>query len=234
MQNRGRKYFWMTCKRLNILACLGVFALAGISCSATQLPGNEIPAGASQAQVTQEDAATLPPLMTDTPLPSSTPELPTPTFTATTYESLLPEGWTQYKYEKVEMWIPADFEKKSTKDDLIYVENTNSSGNGFSVSISLTKDRPTVTDLDDYIRDGIKQFTPDMTFLEKKKFEIGNYEAERVKVQAIIMNVPMGQALYFIKDGGTIWIVDGISHYSEFSKWIKTFDQIAHTFRINP
>lgn len=132
------------------------------------------------------------------------------------------------------MWMPADFEKKSSKDDLIYVETKNSSGNGFSVSISLTKDTQTGTDLDDYIRDGIKQFTPDMTFLEKKKFEIGSYEVERVKVQAIILNVPMGQALYFIKDGSTIWIVDGISHYDEFNKWIKTFDQIAHTFRINP
>jgi hypothetical protein len=43
----------------------------------------------------------------------------------------------------------------------------------------------------------------------------------------------MGQAVYFIKDGGDIWIISGLSNYDEFGKWLKTFDQIAHTFRIN-
>ena len=129
--------------------------------------------------------------------------------------------------------MPADFEKKDSKDDLIYVENKNESGNGIKVSVSLSKDTPTVANLDDYIRDGLKHFTPETTFLEKKKFEIGSYEAVRLKVQAIVMNIPMGEAVYFIKDGGDIWIISGLSRYDEFGKWLKTFDQIAHTFRIN-
>jgi len=234
MQNKQRRNIGFTTKRVNILACLCVLALIGISCSTEQIPGLEIPTGGSQVQATQEEPATLPPEMTDTPLPTNTPELPTATFTATTYESLIPNGWNQYIYEKVEMWMPADFVKKSLKDALVYAENKNDSGNGFHVSVDLTKDTPTVTDLDDYIRDGLKHFTPETTFLEKKSFEIGSYEVERLKMQAIIMNVPMGEAIYFIKDGGTIWIITGLSHYDEFSKWLRTFDQIAHTFRINP
>ena len=102
------------------------------------------------------------------------------------------------------------------------------------MSVSLSKDTPTVTDLDDYIRDGLKHFTPETTFLEKKGFEIGSHEVVRLKMQAIIMNIPMGEAIYFIKDGGTIWIISGLSHYNEFNDWLKTFDQIAHTFRVNP
>ena len=70
--------------------------------------------------------------------------------------------------------MPADFEKKDSKDDLIYVENKNDSGNGIHVSVSLSRDTPTVANLDDYIREGLKNFTPETTFLEKKKFEIGN------------------------------------------------------------
>lgn len=190
--------------------------------------------GTAQVPPTQEGAATSIPLPTNKPLPSSTPVLPTPTFTATTYASLIPEGWNQYKYDKVEMWMPADFIKKSSKDALVYAENKNESGNGFIVSVGLTRDTPAETDLDDYIQKGLVQFTPDTTFLEKKKFQVGSYEAIRMKMQAIINNIPMGEAIYFIKDGGNIWIVGTISHYDEFHKWLPIFDQIVRTFRINP
>jgi hypothetical protein len=96
--------------------------------------------------------------------------------------------------------MPADFVKKSTNDALVYAENKNKKGNGFIVRGGLTNDTPTVTDLDDYVREGLKQFTPDTTFLEKKKFEIGSYEALRLKLQMIIANVPVGEGVYFIKD----------------------------------
>jgi hypothetical protein len=55
-----------------------------------------------------------------------------------------------------------------------------------------------------------------------------------MKMQAIINNIPMGEAIYFIKDGGNIWIVGTISHYDEFHKWLPIFDKIVRTFRINP
>jgi hypothetical protein len=49
-----------------------------------------------------------------------------------------------------------------------------------------------------------------------------------------MINIPMGEVIYFIKDGGNIWILSCVSHYDEFSKWLPIFDQIAHTFRVNP
>jgi hypothetical protein len=236
MQNTRRRYFGMTCLQVILLAGMGLIALGEIGFAARLMLGNGIAPAAAPVQPSQDEPATSLPTLTDTPLPSSTPMPPTPTFTATTYESLIPSGWNQYKYEKIELWMPADFVKASSKvkDDVIYAENKNQKGSGFVVSVSLSKDTPTVTNLDDYIRDGVKQFTPDMTFLEKRSFEVGSYEAVRLKMQAIIMNIPMGEAIYFIKDGGTIWIITGLSHYDEYNNWLKTFDQIAHTFRINP
>jgi hypothetical protein len=77
------------------------------------------------------------------------------------------------------------------------------------------------------------QFTPDTTFLEKKKFAVGSYEAQRVKLQTIITNISVGEAVYFIKDGGNIWMLAGICRYEDFHTWLPIFDKIAHTFRIN-
>ena len=233
MQNKRCSSTGFTFLRVNILVCLGLFALVGMSCSAEQIPGLAIPAGGSQVQPTLAEPATLPPAMTNTPLPSSTPEPPTPTFTATTYASLIPPGWTQYKYEQVELWMPADFVKKSSKDAVVYAENKNEQGSGFVVSMGLLKYTPTETDLDDYIRTGLTQFTPDTTFLEKKKFAVGSYEAQRLKLQTIITNISVGEAVYFIKDGGNIWMLAGICRYEDFHTWLPIFDQIAHTFRIN-
>ena len=233
MENRRRRYLGMTCGQIIVLAFLGLGALGGIGYAVKLILGNEIPLGVAPVPPSLEEPATLLPISTDTPFPNYTPVPPMPTFTVTTYASLIPQDWNQFKYDKVEMWMPADFVKKTLKDTLVYAENKNASGNGSVVSVGLTKDTPTVTDLDDYIREGVKQFTPDTTFLEKKKFEIGSYEAVRVKMQVIMLNVPMGEAFYFIQDGGTIWILTGLSHYDEFSNWLKTFDQIARNFRIN-
>ena len=234
MENRKRRYWGMSCMQLIVLDCVGLVALGGIGFAAWLILRGVNPITVAPVEPTQVAPSTALPIPSSTPLPSSTPDLPTPTFTATTYESLIPEGWNQYKYNKVEMWMPADFVKKSFKDTLIYAENKNESGNGFVVSVGLTKDIPAVATLDEYIRNGLKNFTPETTFLEKKTFKIGSYEAVRLKMQVIISNVPMGEAVYFIKDGGTIWILADISHYTEFSTWLKIFDQIAKTFRINP
>jgi len=125
MQNKRRRYFGMTCMQVIVLTVLGLLALGGIGFAARLNLANEAPSAVAQVPPTQEIAATSVPLLTSTPLPSSTPVLPTPTFTATTYASLIPEGWNQYKYDRVEMWMPADFIKKSSKDALVYVENKN-------------------------------------------------------------------------------------------------------------
>ena len=233
MQNKPQRYLGMTVTQLIVLACLGLATIGIMGFAAITILGKMTSLNGITNPPTQENQAASSPLPTRTPFSSPTPILPSLTFTATTYESLIPGDWKQAKYEKVELWMPAEFVQKSDGDYLIYAENGNENGNGFIVSVNLTNEKTTLSNLDDFVQEGLTQFTPQMTFLEKKNFQIGTYEALRLKVQMIFNSVPMGEAIYFIKDGDTVWILSGLSHYDEFRNWILIFDKIARTFRIN-
>jgi hypothetical protein len=234
MQNSSRsktRYLGMTVTQLLVLSCLGLTTIGVMGLTGWMVLRNNATAAVLPTQQNLETSVSLP---TRTPFPTYTVPPPTPTFAPTTYESLIPEGWKQYKYAKVELWMPADFVTKSSSDDLVYAENKNVNGNGFTVSVGLTKDATVLTDLDDYIQEGLQRISSETTFLEKKKIQIGTYEAARVKMQVIISSVPAGVAVYFVQDGGNIWTLTCISHYDEFRDWVPIFDQIAGTFRINP
>jgi hypothetical protein len=237
MQNLPRskkRYLGMTVVQVFVLTCLGLTTIGVIGLTGWMVMRNNPPAAPLPTQISLQDQETAMSLPSRTPFPTYTLPVPTPTFAPTTYESLIPEGWKQYKYAKVELWMPANFVKKSSSGDLVYAENKNVNGNGFIVSIGLTKDTTALTDLDDYIQEGLQKISSETTFLEKKKIQIGTYEAARVKMEVIISSVPAGVAVYFIQDGGTIWTLTCISHYDEFRDWVPIFDQIARTFRINP
>ena len=232
MQNKNRRGPGMTAGQLIVLTLMGLITLGLMGFAANLVLRNGLLFGASLAQSTLVVPAAFTPLATGTPLPTRTPILPTPTFTATTYESLIPKGWLQYKYEQVEMWMPPELEKKSSTDTLIYVENKAGDDNGYKINLSLTKDKLTTADLDEFIKQGLGDITPDTTILERKKFAIGTYDARRLKTEVIINNIPVMGVIYFIKDGDTVWIIAGISHFDEFGKWLPIFDQVARTFRI--
>ncbi len=233
MHNNQQRYLGMTVTQLIVLACLGLATIGIMGFAAIMILGKMTSLNGITNPPTQENQAASSPLPTRTPFSSPTPILPSLTFTATTYESLIPGEWKQAKYEKVELWMPAEFVQKSDGGYLLYAENGNENGNGFIVSVNLTNEKTTLSNLDDFVQEGLTQFTPQMTFLEKKNFQIGTYEALRLKVQMIFNSVPMGEAIYFIKDGDTVWILSGLSHYDEFRNWILIFDKIARTFRIN-
>ena len=234
MQNRRRLILGMTATQVIVLVCLGLTAVSVMGYAASLYLGITIPFGTAPVQPAQVPQSSDTPLPTDTPVPSNTPVPPTPTFTATTYASLIPSGWLQYKYAQVEMWLPPTFVKKNSKDDLIYAENNTTDNNGYKVTLSLTNEKSTATDLDGFIQDGLVNITPDATILEKKKFVIGTYEARRLKTEVIINNIPVMGVIYFVQDDATVWILAGVSHYDEFSKWLPVFDQVARTFRLNP
>ena len=237
MQNSHRsktRYLGMTATQLLVLACLGLTTIGVMVLTGWMLLRNNAPVAPLPTQIILQEQETSMSLPSRTPFPTYTFPLPTPTSAPTTYESLIPEGWKQYKYAKVELWMPADFVKKSKSDYLIYAETKNTDVDGFHVNVNLTKDTTTLIDLEDYIREGLKQFPADVTFLEKKKIEIGTYAAYRVKIEVVVGVVPIEESIYFIQDGGTIWTLSGVSHYDEFRDWVPIFDQIAGTFRINP
>lgn len=237
MQNRSSsrtRYLGMTVPQLVVIACLGLVTLGVMGAAGWMILGNKLPGPAASNQLVQPDLGTPTDYPTSTLLATFTPLPPTPTFTPTTYESLIPAGWNQFNYQKVELWMPPDFVKRSSSQYLIIAENKNTDPDGFKVNLFMTKDTTTKTDLDDYIREGIMKFPSDVTFLEKRGFNVGTYVASRVEVEVVVGSTPIEEAIYFIKDGGNVWQIFGVSHYDEFRKWVPIFDQIAHTFRINP
>jgi hypothetical protein len=233
MQNRPRKILGMTNKQLIILACLGLVALVIMCIAVKMILGNLMSSAIPELQPTLGVQANTA-LPTRTPFPSPTPILPTPTFTATTYESLIPEGWKQLTYEKVELWVPADFENNSPSEALMDVTSKTPAKSGYTVNINLTNEVVTVSDLDAYVQEGLAQLPREVTYLERKKFAIGSYEAMRLKVEIIVMNLPIEEAMYMIKDGDTVWLISCSTHLEDFREWLPIFDQVARTFRISP
>jgi hypothetical protein len=228
-----KKYMGMTLSQVIVLGVLALIAVGLVITVAWLFLGNALVFAPIPTQPPRPVLETATPLPTYTLWPTSPPKLPTPTFTATTYESLIPPDWKQYTFGKVELWIGPDFVSQSSEDSLIHVENVNTDEEGLVV-VDLYNTPAAGADLDEFIRAFLTEIPAGMNFLEKRKFEIGTYPAYRVKVQAIVDTVSIMEAMYFIQDGDTIWIMGGISSYDNFNDWLPIFDQIAHTFRINP
>jgi hypothetical protein len=236
MQNRKRRYLGMTLTQLIVVACLGFTALGVMGIAGKMFLGNPMNFNIMPGQPTQQTQVNSTPLptWTESPTITFTPILPKPTFTATTYESLIPEGWKQQKYKNIEFWAPADFESHPSSGDLIELASKKTGKDGIPANVSLTNEVGIKTDLDTFVKDGIDQFTREVTYLERKDFGIGIYEAKRLKLEVIVSNTPMESVVYFIKVDDTVWIITCFSHLEDFHDWLPIFDKIAHTFRITP
>ena len=234
MQAKQRRILGMTVAQLIVVGCLGLTTLGLMGFAASTILGGTLLLSAPMVQVNQVNQISSAPqvsLETWTPLPSRTPEPPTPTFTATTYASLIPEGWVQHKYSNLEFWAPAELEKNPSSTDPVNLLSKKVGPTGYPVNLALTKDS-TTGDLDSFIKQGLTTFNRDAIYLERKKFEIGSYEAIRLKVEVILGDLPVEEVLYFIKDGETVWILTMGTHINDFHDWLPVFDQIARTFRI--
>jgi hypothetical protein len=233
MQTRKRRYWGMTGTQLIILGCLGLTALGAMGFMGWVILGNSPLQNIPAAQPNSGPLQTFTPQPTLTLRPTRTPILPTFTFTPTTYESLIPEGWNQYKYNKVEVWIPQDFVKDPSGKALINVIDGNPTNNGFKSFINLIREDGISGDLETYVTDSLGHFSVETTFLERKSFPISSYEAIRVKLQVIILGINAEEAVYLVKDSSTVWILTCATYYDEFRDRLPTFDQIARTFRID-
>jgi hypothetical protein len=233
MTERRKRILGMTGGQLIVLVCLGLTAIGVMG-----LVGKFVLAGSPQLpalaiQSTQAVQPVSSPESTQTRQPTWTPVPPSPTFTATSYESLIPEGWKQHEYGDIEIWLPEEFANGKAEEALLALERNKGSGNDFNVGVYLYKDEGVTSDVDDYIRAGLGHFASDTTFLEKKAFQIGTFDVRRVKYQYFYLGIPIGMVDYLIKDGSTVWVISCRAYYSELADWLPIFDQIAHTFRIS-
>ena len=233
MQNRKRRYWGMTGTQLIVLGCLGAMAIGMMGFTGWFILGSSQSQNVPQAQPDQNSLQTFVPLPTLTFRPTQTPILPTFTFTPTTYESFIPDGWNQIKYDKVELWIPPNFVKNPSGKALISMIDGQSTNSDFKNTISLMRDDGITSDLEKYVLDQLGHLSTQYTYLGRQDFQIGSYEAMRLKVQVVILGVSIGEAMYLVKNGSTVWSITCASYYNEFNNLLPTFDQVAHTFRIN-
>jgi hypothetical protein len=229
------RYFGMTVTQIVALACLGLVTIGLMGFAGWTVLGSSFPGGLFP---TRDVLPTWTPLPTWTLLPTRTPLGPSPTPTVVDYKSLIPEGWVQFTSGKAEMWMPGNFERADPGTNLLLAKDKNA-GQGFITNILLgMKDVPGY-ELDDYIREEVTYFPAytsiiDMTLLEKKKLSIGSYEARRLKVETIILGIPVEAAMYVVKDGSKFWMITCSTYFEEYYDRLPTFDNVARTFRINP
>jgi hypothetical protein len=232
------RYFGMTKTQLTILVVFGLIILGLLGGLAWVISGvglsNLIP-----VSPVSTDPATVVPLPTFTLRNTSTPPEPTPTDTPVSYESLIPEGWIQFKVGKAEMWMPATFVKAAPGEDLLAAVEKSTLKKDIPTKITLWKESVPGMDLDTYVNENLKNFPNfslylDTTILEKKKFPVDPFEGKRVKVEYIAMGVQAEFAYYILKDGSTFWVITCGTYLSEFPEWQPIFDKVVHTFRVNP
>ncbi len=236
MQDRSTpkpRRFGMTQGQLAIVACLALIALGLIGFAGWTMFGGSLSGGLIPGFPAQQEAPATISLVTWTPGPT---QAPTSVSTATPvpYEALIPEGWIQFKSGKVEVWMPATFKKTDPGDSLIAAIDTVQSESGFRPVVNLSKEIAAGKDMDAYIQDGLKNLPREMTYLERKKFTIGSYEAMRLRVETIIDDLPAESSIYLIKDGDTFWDITCTTYINDFYTWLPTFDKLARTFRLQP
>jgi hypothetical protein len=231
-----RRYFGITVNQWAVLAVLGLLILvilgfAGWTVFQMTLSGDLFP--------TQVVLPTSTPVPTETLLPTHTPRLPTPTATELSYEALIPQGWVQWNVGKTKFWTPSNLVRTDPGKNLLKVIDLDQTTTPFQTNIILSKDSVPAVDMDTYVSENLKSLpgyskTIEITFLERKKMDLGPYETVRLKIETILSGLPAEAAVYIFKDGDNFWLLTCTTDYSTYYTWLPKFDQVARTFRTTP
>jgi hypothetical protein len=235
--NENKKYFGMTVTQLGILAglaglaflsfCITGFLILGTRLgSVTNVALATIPADVPQPTVT----LSLPPTATSTPEPTPVP-----------YESLIPNGWEQYRTALYEIWMPPGYKAVKTADILV-------TGLGGSPSVDLALRGATSSKSPNkiYLTVSYEPMNADTfeSFLNTRLAGLGLAPGERSKVA--LNTVPavrlvfsgrkgsstdINELTYVFVDGSTVWYVQYTAEITDYFNLLSTFEQSARTFR---
>jgi hypothetical protein len=256
MNRRSRRILGLTVLQLAILACLALLTLgvvgggfwyvsttAGLFPTPTVLPS-----------ATLTPTLTLTPSLTPFPTATVTPlHTPTP-------RVLIPEGWSQYNTGEVEMWLPPEFQwvddppalyrevsaifKKIGRDDLaapleknppeykMLFQGYTQARALFIPIISMDASTMTAPTLDRWVEQTFATLPEGFFVAQRAPFELEDYSARRVVVEANLNSLYLGYAHYFVYDGANVWHVICSAHIREFYTLLPLFDQIVQTFRL--
>lgn len=235
MQNR--KILGMTTTQIAILAGLAVVAcvLLGVAGWLALRGGSNLLVPAPQD--TAVFPATATPFMLPTLAPTST-ITPTPPLP---YESLIPEGWLQFKTALVEIWLPKQFKQgnlksfidpESTSTPELVMTGIASDSSLFQAYAMLSYEPLAMESLDAQLDADLTKMPPDVRMAERKKVTVNSSEAVRFVFETRHDNVDVTQLTYVFLDGTTIWFVEYAAQIKDFYDLLPTFEQSVKTFRV--
>lgn len=229
---RSKKYFGMTISQLGILG-----GLAGSACLLF------VVAGCLFLQGGLGSLAPAPPQPTGTPQPTVTPfVLPTMTLTETPtpilYEVLIPQDWTQFKTELVEIWLPKGFKKdkpvssESGLTNELAMKGFVSEGSIYPAGVLVSYEPIAGDSLDAYIENLPNQLSNEVRIATKGKVTVNSVEAVRLLIEMKVEGVEFNDLMYVFRDGGTVWVIQYLAQINDFYTMQDTIDKSIKTFRV--
>jgi hypothetical protein len=230
---QDRKILGMTVPQLGVLAGLGVLVclIFGVVGSLAFRRGQGM-----FSRVPQPTAVVLP-TATITALPTVTP---TGTMTLIPYEQLIPYGWTQYKTQLMEVWMPPDFKNaapgvvSAVAGSSVYLNLglvSSLSRSGYPVSLSVSYEPLTANSLDEFLKAKLSNIPPDSNMVENRNVSINSREAVRLMFEGKRDSLDVNDLLFVFQDGGTVWYVKYSAEIKEFYEQLPNFEESVKTFR---
>jgi len=231
---QNRKFFGMSIAQLGVLvgltvaACL-IFGLAGwlfVRGGAGRLDRSPISTLAPRATSTMVVIPTLTPTRTPTPAP---------------YESLIPEGWRQYKTALVEIWLPANFKTGDPKllkewtnlatPELIMTEATSKSSL-YQMLVTVSYEPLASDSVAAFLDKKIAELPTTVHVAERKQVSVNSADALRFVFETRSNNIDIDVLSYVFVDGSTVWYVEYGAQINEFYEMLSTFETSVKTFRM--
>ncbi len=89
--------------------------------------------------------------------------------------------------------------------------------------------------LAEYVEAQMADFPASIRFMERRAYNLGIYQAERLWLENSLPNTTLGMVMYVVRAQEDVWIITCYTHFNEFYTRVPVFDQIASTFRtLNP
>jgi hypothetical protein len=254
-RKREKRYFGMTIAQLLILSCLACMVCGTLAGGFAFVSGAT---GGSGFSIFPSPLPSSTPEPTFTPYLIETPTLvPTPSLIP--YEELIPSGWEQYTTTTIELWVPPQFQPVDVEQErkariefykdlgydevardlednpptyVFWFEKTGPGTSLYAPNITVEPLLMTAGNLDEFLEQEYKSGPQEFIIVNRQEFQVGNYEARRIQLEANISNIYIGVAQYAIFDGVNVWIINCGSHFNDFYTLLPEFDKVAHTFRV--
>jgi len=228
---QNRKYFGMTGTQIGILGGLAllVFCLFAVLGYLVFSGGFNV-GGSSQEIPTPNPTATLAVIPTITPT-----ALPTPI----PYEQLIPSGWTQFRTDLVELWLPSSFKTaKSNSSGLtslasseLLISRPAAKSTLYALWVNVSHEPLTSDSLDTFLDVKFQSLPAEYRLVDRQKLTVNSVPAVRAVVESSVKNFDVNELVYVFQDGGTVWYVLYAAQINDFYENMEIFQSSVKTFR---